>query len=139
MYLLKSESSFDSAHFLHGYKGKCSNIHGHRWRVEANVYADELQEKGELKGMVIDFGDIKSALKDIADFFDHSLIYEKGTLNLELIKLLNNENFRLIEVKFRPTAENFAKHIFDLLEEKEFNVVSVTVYETPSNSATYVK
>ena len=33
MYILKTESSFDSAHFLSGYEGKCSNLHGHRWRI----------------------------------------------------------------------------------------------------------
>ena len=33
MYYLKTESSFDSAHFLKGYNGKCRNLHGHRWRV----------------------------------------------------------------------------------------------------------
>ena len=33
MYVLQTEQSFDAAHFLKDYKGKCSNIHGHRWRV----------------------------------------------------------------------------------------------------------
>ena len=28
MYILKTEASFDSAHFLSGYDGKCSNLHG---------------------------------------------------------------------------------------------------------------
>ena len=31
MFILKAEGEFDSAHFLSGYKGKCANIHGHRW------------------------------------------------------------------------------------------------------------
>ena len=42
MYILKTEHSFDSAHFLAGYEGKCANIHGHRWRVEIEVQAEEL-------------------------------------------------------------------------------------------------
>ena len=37
MYYLTVENSFDSAHFLHGYDGKCSNLHGHRWRVVVDV------------------------------------------------------------------------------------------------------
>lgn len=37
MYILETEQSFDSAHFLSGYKGKCSNLHGHRWRVVARI------------------------------------------------------------------------------------------------------
>ena len=41
MYILETEQSFDSAHFLSGYKGKCSNLHGHRWRVVARIAMDE--------------------------------------------------------------------------------------------------
>jgi len=33
MYGLKTEASFDSAHFLTDYYGKCENLHGHRWRT----------------------------------------------------------------------------------------------------------
>ena len=39
MYKLKTKASFDSAHFLKDYDGKCSNIHGHRWTVEIEVGA----------------------------------------------------------------------------------------------------
>ena len=42
MYKLKTESSFDAAHFLTDYHGKCENLHGHRWRVVA--YLAQLQE-----------------------------------------------------------------------------------------------
>ena len=41
MYYLKTESSFDSAHFLKGYNGKCRNLHGHRWRVVVEIAAVE--------------------------------------------------------------------------------------------------
>lgn len=43
MYYLKTESSFDSAHFLKGYDGKCRNLHGHRWRVVVEIAADQLR------------------------------------------------------------------------------------------------
>ena len=51
MYLLKTKAAFDSAHFLSGYNGKCSNIHGHRWTVEACVCSEKLIDKGEKRGM----------------------------------------------------------------------------------------
>ena len=44
MYTIKTEASFDSAHFLKGYQGKCSNLHGHRWRVVVEVQSEELKE-----------------------------------------------------------------------------------------------
>ena len=50
MYTLKTEHSFDAAHFLYGYEGKCSNIHGHRWRVVAEVSSDELETTGQNRG-----------------------------------------------------------------------------------------
>ena len=59
MYILKTEHSFDAAHFLYGYEGKCSNIHGHRWRVVLEVCTEDLQEDGQNRGMYVDFGDLK--------------------------------------------------------------------------------
>ncbi len=62
MYILKAEHSFDSAHFLAGYEGKCGNIHGHRWKVKIQVQAESLVQGGQLDGMIIDFGDLKKML-----------------------------------------------------------------------------
>ena len=45
MYQLKTEADFDSAHFLSGYTGKCSNIHGHRWHVEIGTFAGVTGQK----------------------------------------------------------------------------------------------
>lgn len=42
MYMLQSEASFDAAHFLKGYDGKCKNIHGHRWRIVVRISGDSL-------------------------------------------------------------------------------------------------
>ncbi len=137
MYTLKTSASFDSAHFLSGYSGKCSNIHGHRWTIEAAVCGSELAEKGEKRGMVVDFSDLKHEVRSIAESYDHAFIYESSSLRPETVTALNSEGFRLIEVPFRPTAENFAKHFFSMLNERGFRTRSVTVYETPENCATY--
>lgn len=137
MYYLKTSAAFDSAHFLHGYVGKCANIHGHRWTVEISVFGKEPEQKGEKRGMLIDFGDLKEILRSLADSFDHALIYESGSLKQVTVNALNDEGFRLIEVPFRPTAENFARHFHRLLTEKGLPVKSVTVYETPNNCAVY--
>ena len=57
MYQLKTEADFDSAHFLSGYTGKCSNIHGHRWHVEIEIESRKLEKNGQGRGMLVDFGD----------------------------------------------------------------------------------
>ena len=63
MYLLKTNAEFDSAHFLAGYDGKCSNIHGHRWRIETEIYGDSLNDSGQMRGMLVDFGILKKDIK----------------------------------------------------------------------------
>ncbi len=137
MYYLKSEAAFDSAHFLSGYDGKCKNLHGHRWKVVAEIKSETLSNEKQIRGMVIDFSDLKSALKDICDELDHCLIYEEGSLKSKTIEALKDEDFKIISVSFRPTAENFAKYFFDLLTNKGFVMNKVEVYETPNNSAAY--
>ena len=62
MYGLKTESSFDAAHFLTDYHGKCENLHGHRWRVVAYLEQEDLQSEGTMKDMVLDFGEFKQAV-----------------------------------------------------------------------------
>ena len=137
MYYLKTSAAFDSAHFLSGYEGKCANIHGHHWIIEAVISGEALQESGVQRGMLIDFGDIKREVRALADSFDHALIYEENTLKKATIDALCAENFHLIPIPFRPTAENFAMHFFTILKAKDFPVKNVTVYETPENCATY--
>ena len=130
MYILSTEASFDAAHFLSNYEGKCSNIHGHRWKVVLNI-------KGEpTNGMVVDFNAIKKSLKELCDYFDHTFIVEKNSLDDNLLSLLQKQ-FLIRIVDFRTTAENFAKYIFDKLNQK-YDVYEVLVYETPNNCARYI-
>lgn len=137
MYTLQTSASFDSAHFLKGYEGKCSNIHGHRWTVEVTVASEEVEEEGQVRGMIVDFKTLKSDLKELADELDHSLVIEENSLKEKTKEALLEEAFRIVELPFRPTAENLAKYFYDEMEEKEYQVVLVKVYETPNNCAGY--
>ncbi|MFA6347415.1 MAG: 6-carboxytetrahydropterin synthase, partial [Dehalococcoidales bacterium] len=42
MYKLSVEEHFDAAHALRGYKGKCENLHGHRFVVKVKVTSSQL-------------------------------------------------------------------------------------------------
>lgn len=139
MYYLKTSASFDSAHFLSGYDGKCRNIHGHRWVIEVRIKGQELQQSGTEKGMLTDFGNLKKRVRELAENFDHALIYETDSLKPATVRAFEEEDFRLIEVGFRPTAENFAKYFYDLLSGYGFELSDVTVYETPDNCAVYTE
>lgn len=137
MYTLISEASFDSAHFLAQYEGKCRNIHGHRWTIKVEIYGEDLQESGSCRGMLVDFGDLKKYLKELADYYDHALIIEKDSMRELTLNVLKGDGFRIIEVEFRPTAENFAKYFYNYFKNKGFLVKNIFVYETPNNCATY--
>ena len=119
MYYLQTKASFDAAHFLWKYEGKCRNIHGHRWNVVAKIKSQELEQEGQTRGMVVDFGNLKKDLK------------------AETVAALQNEDFRLEEVSFRPTAENFAYYFYKELTNLGYGVHCVEVYETPNNCAVY--
>lgn len=110
MYQLKTEADFDSAHFIRLH-WKCSNIHGHRWHVEIEIESRNLEKNGQERGMLVDFGDLKKDLKELADSMDHTLIYEENTLRPKTLEALNEEGFHLVKVP-RPTAENFSEYFF---------------------------
>jgi 6-pyruvoyltetrahydropterin/6-carboxytetrahydropterin synthase len=137
MYGLKTESSFDAAHFLTDYHGKCENLHGHRWRVVAYLAQEKLWNEGTHKDMVIDFGDFKNALKKLTDALDHSFIFETGSLKERTVAALKDEGFLLHEVPFRPTAEQFSRYFYEQLKGLNFPVYDISVYETPTNCSTY--
>lgn len=137
MYQLTTEHSFDSAHFLAGYDGKCGNLHGHRWRVLLTVQSETLREDQQQKGMCADFAELKKDLRTELDALDHVLIIEQGSLRESTMKALQEEKFQVVEMPFRPTAENFARYFYELFTLKGYPVAKVEVYETPNNSAVY--
>jgi 6-pyruvoyltetrahydropterin/6-carboxytetrahydropterin synthase len=137
MYQLTTEHSFDSAHFLAGYDGKCGNLHGHRWRVLLTVQSETLREDRQQKGMCVDFAELKKDLRTELDALDHVLIIEQGSLRESTMKAMQEEQFQVVEMPFRPTAENFARYFYELFTLKGYPVAKVEVYETPNNSAVY--
>ena len=117
MYELMAEETFDAAHQLKGYQGPCENLHGHTFRVQVTIGGEKLRKEGFL----LDFKEIKSALREILSEFDHH--------NLNELAYFKSEN---------PTSENLAK-VFFLMIEKKFPVKKVTVWESPTQSASYFK
>ncbi len=136
-YGLKTEASFDAAHFLADYYGKCENLHGHRWRVVAYLGQEELRSEGTMRDMVLDFGVFKRVLRELCEEYDHTFLVEKGTLKPSTVEALESEGFSLTVVPFRTTAENLARHFADALLARGLPCSQVDVYETPLNCAVY--
>jgi len=120
MYKITAEASFSAAHRLPMHQGKCRNLHGHNWRVQADVGAETLDGQG----MVVDFAVLKKALAEVCDRFDHLTVNEVAPFDL-----------------VPPTAENFAKLIFDELVVRvgtnRVQVLAVRIWETDRNVAEY--
>ena len=107
--LLTKKFTFEMAHALDGYDGKCANLHGHSYHLEVTVEGTELNSNG----IAIDFGSIKTLVqRTVIDHFDHALVLKKGsTLALNPLAFSN-----LIEVPFNPTTEKLLIHFATLLE-----------------------
>lgn len=139
MFIIKNEIQFDTAHFLSGYEGKCANIHGHRYRLIVSIRCETLHKEGHLRGMVDDFGFIKSILKEVELFFDHKMLVEDnedGRKVKESLCALPN-NFAVLCLPFRPTCEEMARYIYRMLHQKGLAVSEVELFETPTNSCIY--
>lgn len=126
MFEVRVEADFAAAHFLKDYHGKCENLHGHNYAVYAHARGYELDEGG----MLLDFGELKSALRKVCKKLDHT--------NLNDI-----EDFHQ-----NPSAERIAMWIYKGIE-KELEaqglgeaaelLYCVDVFETPTSRARYIK
>ncbi|MYL51007.1 6-carboxytetrahydropterin synthase QueD [Halobacillus litoralis] len=116
--LVSKEFTFDAAHHLHCYEGKCKNLHGHTYKVIFGIsgFVDDI-------GLVIDFGDIKYIWKEqIEVHLDHRYLNDT----------LPNMN---------TTAENMVVWIYKKMEDtlkddpNKCRVEFVKLYETPTSYA----
>ena len=141
MFILKNEIQFDTAHYLSGYEGKCSNIHGHRYRLVVELASETLQPSGQCRGMVADFGDVKKEMQRIAEQYDHKLLIEgnaDGRAVAEALAKVPNQ-FAIVMVPYRPTAEEMSRDISQQMKTAGYPVYSVELYETPTNSCKYME
>ncbi|OAA30033.1 6-pyruvoyl tetrahydropterin synthase [Kosmotoga arenicorallina S304] len=118
MYYVTKEFSFDAAHNLIRYHGKCEKLHGHTYKLRVTVAG-----KPDSEGMVIDFIELKEVVRnEILRHLDHSYINE------------------IIE---QPTAENIAKWIFDrlkhLINDEHRKLHEITLWETPTSFVRYLE
>ena len=69
---LTKEFSFEMAHALPAYEGKCRNIHGHSYRLFVTVEGTPLMQDGSpTDGMVMDFHSLKECVEEsIVEPFD---------------------------------------------------------------------
>ncbi|MBL0058900.1 MAG: 6-carboxytetrahydropterin synthase [Elusimicrobia bacterium] len=131
MFRIVSQIHFCYGHRLMNYEGKCRHPHGHNGRAEVELSAQKLDRRG----MVMDFGEIKTHLQSWIDQnLDHQMILRKDDPLVKILKGLG-EPFYLLSGN--PTAENIAREIFRVARSKGLPVTRVTLWETDKSFATY--
>jgi len=82
---LHTEGWFDASHHLNNYKDKCSNIHGHTYKVE--VWIKGTDKQLDCAGILWDFGILKKILNefdhtDLNDIYVHNSTAENQSINI---------------------------------------------------------
>lgn len=120
MFTLCIQDSFSAAHRLENYHGKCEELHGHNFTVEA-LFEGKKLNKG---GMAVDFKILKDHLKGVLENLDHTYINDISFFNKrassseyiamyiygELKKTTKNEPVRLVEVKVWESGTAWASY-----------------------------
>jgi 6-pyruvoyltetrahydropterin/6-carboxytetrahydropterin synthase len=113
MFTLCVKDSFAAAHRLEAYHGKCENLHGHNFTVEAFFEGERLNEEG----MLVDFAILKGYVNEALSELDHKYINE--------IPFFQER---------ASSSEYIALHLYErlrtLLKEKSVSVREVRVWES---------
>lgn len=114
--------TFDAAHHLHAYEGKCKSLHGHTYQLVITIsgFLDE-------RGFAVDFQDIKKLYKEvIQNRLDHRYLNE-------------------VLPSMNTTAENMIVWIWEQLDKalikeglstKGHRLEELVLFETPTSYAT---
>ncbi len=136
---LTKRFTFEMAHALPAYEGKCRNIHGHSYKLYVTVEGAPLNRQGApTDGMVMDFGDIKRVVEErIVEPFDHALVLPQPSPGAPPLQLGGYEA-RLRLVDFQPTTENLLLHFASLLDghlPQGIRLHSLKLFETEASCA----
>ena len=147
MYTVTKQYRAEIAHRLINYEGKCAHLHGHSYLFEATATALDLDDRG----MIVDFKDLKHAMKEVLEPYDHACVLHiddpmctgllsYGSSVYHALKATNGESGRLHLWAMNPTAEAMAKAFAD-----EINTIlapttwltKFVVWETATSHATW--
>ena len=121
MFEVSVEETFAAGHALRNYKGKCENVHGHNYRIQATFSGPELDSIG----LLVDFVAVKKLMQTVVDRLDHQYLNDLAPFDV-----------------LNPSAENMAKYFYDeisggLGQSTPVKLGQVRVWETDTTCATY--
>jgi len=126
------EVQIDASHRLLHYKGKCANLHGHRWKVEVWIRG----EPDATTQILIDYNLIKLTIGK----YDHQIILNRDDPMVACIEKFQ----QVITTNGDPTSELLAAVIRDDLYEVcreqgiTATITKIRVWESPNSFAELV-
>ncbi len=122
MFEVSVDQTFAAGHALRNYKGKCENVHGHNFKVRVIIEGERLDDTG----LLVDFIDVKAAMRAVIGRLDHQFLNEITPFDVK-----------------NPSAENIAEYFHGEITRGlagapvPVRIREVTVWETDIQSATY--
>jgi 6-pyruvoyltetrahydropterin/6-carboxytetrahydropterin synthase len=121
-YAVRVEARFESAHFLREYRGISEPLHGHSYRVEAELRG--ASGGVDQDAIAVDFVSAKRKLEALAKRLDYGCINDVPPFT-----------------EINPSAENIAswfhKELSAAVADEGASVKSITIWEGPFNAVTY--
>src|SRR5215471_12421932 len=121
LYRVTVSARFEAAHNLLDYPGGPEPLHGHSYNIDIVLESEKIQQYD----LAVDFVTARSALETIAKEFDYTYINQHPAF-----------------AGRNTSAENLARYFAERMETSGAlgwaRVAEVTVWEGPSNRATYV-
>jgi 6-pyruvoyltetrahydropterin/6-carboxytetrahydropterin synthase len=121
-FTVRVEARFESAHYLREYRGISEPLHGHSYKVEADLAARGGGVDGD--AIAVDFVSAKRKLEALAKTLDY------GCIN-------DIRPFTTINPSAENIAEWFARELQGAVADENAVVLAVTIWEGPVNSVTY--
>ncbi len=136
MHIITMEHWISTGHRIMGHQGKCRYLHGHNYRFDLTVGADELIEPG----FVIDFGHIKAIL----DEWDHRfLLWDEDPIMVDMLERIGTTKtieWGFIATDWNPTVENMVVAasetvVKEIVATNRKGYCDMTIWETEKASA----
>jgi len=122
--------TFEAAHAISEHTGQCRHVHGHSYRLEVCVSAEQFDELG----MVMDFKELKQIVNEnYLDYLDHALILKRDSAHRFLS---DSSEAKVFLMDAEPTVEQMLLLAVDTIRPnlpERVSLVRLKLYETATS------